>query len=64
MHNEMPYERFIQLIINWTIFLTSPLWVIPVMLYFEFRDSSFIGTFFLGVHSIFRSQDDGKTQKP
>lgn len=43
----------IQLIVNWIVFITSPIWVIPFFIYFTIRDSDARSVFIDGTKSIF-----------
>ena len=43
----------IQLIVNWIVFITSPIWVMPFFIYFTIRDSDARSVFIDGTKSIF-----------
>ena len=43
----------IQLIVNWIVFITSPIWVMPFFMYFTIRDSDARSVFIDGTKSIF-----------
>jgi len=46
-------DQVIQLIVNWIVFITSPIWVMPFFIYFTIRDSDVKNIFIDGNKSIF-----------
>lgn len=46
-------DQVIQLIVNWIVFITSPIWVMPFFIYFTIRDSDVRSVFIDGTKSIF-----------
>lgn len=45
-------DLVIQLVVNWIIFITSPIWVIPFFIYFTIRDNDVKSVFIIGDKSI------------
>jgi hypothetical protein len=48
----MKTDNMIQVLVNWLLLLTAPLWVIPLLIYLLLRDREFIKIMLKGEKSI------------
>lgn len=51
-------DRIIQFIVNWALLISSPLWIIPINIYFTIRDQDFKEIFITGEKPFAKMEED------